>query len=127
MNEFFALKTLQIPRAVIKFPLDISVAEGRARVRAEFDRWAAHFSALPRDSPSTLAAMNAAIFKGTQELIEVHNRWAQKTHFMRWFEGAWERENPQFEALEGQRQVRRINEGVTTKTSPFLESFLTRK
>ncbi len=103
------------------------MAEGRARVRSEYDRWAAHFSALPRDSPSTIAAMNAAIFKDTQELIEVHNRWSQKTHFMRWFEGAWEHENPQSEALEGQRQVRRINEGVPGQSSSFLETFLTRK
>lgn len=96
-------------------------------MRAEFDRWAAHFSNLPRDSPETLAAMNMALFKGTQELIEIHSRWGQKTHFMRWFEGAWERENPQTEAVEGRRQVRKVNEGVSGKTSPFLESFLTRQ
>lgn len=118
----------QIPRSVVKFPLDISVAEGRARVRHEFDKWAAHFAALPRSEPATIAAMNAAIFKGTQELIEVHSRWAQKTHFMRWFEGAWERENPHAEALLGQAQVRRINEGIAHKaSSPFLDAFLTRK
>ncbi len=103
------------------------MAEGRARVRLEFDRWAAHFSNFPRDAPSTLGAMNAALFKGTQELIEVHNRWAQKTHFMRWFEGAWEPQNPQSESVEARRQVHRVNEGVSESTSPFLESFLTRK
>lgn len=118
----------QIPKSIIKFPLDISVAEGRARVRAEFNRYAAYFATLPPNEPSTLAAMNAAILKGTQELIEVHSRWAQKTHFMRWFEGAWERQNPQLMATQVDRNIQRINQGVKVgETSAFLDDFLTKK
>lgn len=113
-----------------KYPLDISVAQGRARVRQQFHLHAAYFSTLPPSAPSTLAAMNAALLKSTQELIEVHNRWSQKTHVMRWFEGAGERESPAFLAEKTAAEIKKINEGIHGKAaavSPFLENFLLKK
>ena len=107
-----------------KYPLDITVAEGRARVRQQFQLHSNFFSRLPPSSPSTLSAMNAALLKGTQELIEIHNRWSQKTHVMRWFEGAGERESPTLLAQRTETEVKRINEGVGVNVSPFLENFL---
>ena len=106
--------------------MDISVAQGRALVRQQFHLHAAYFSRLPAASASTLAAMNATLLKSTQELIEIHNRWSQKTHVMRWFEGAGERESPVYLAEKASIEVKRINEGLNCKenVSPFLENFL---
>lgn len=109
-----------------KYPLEISVAQGRSRVRQQFEQYARFFTNLPSESPAKLAAMNAALLKGTQELIEVHNRWSQKTHVMRWFEGAGERESPASLAKSTEKQIKAINEHISNvKVSPFLESFLT--
>lgn len=111
-----------------KYPLDISVAQGRARVRTLYHHYANYFSNLPSEPPATkLAAMNAALLKGTQELIEIHNRWSQKTHVMRWFEGAGEANSPARLAAETDKQVKRINEDIAgRKVTPFLEKFLTK-
>lgn len=111
-----------------KYPLDISVAVGRARVRQQFEAYARFFNSLPNsDKSNKLAAMNAALLKGTQELIEVHNRWSQKTHVMRWFEGAFEHDSPALASQRTAKQIKMINESVLEdKTSPFLIDFLTR-
>ena len=69
--------------------------------------------------------MNSALLKGTNELIEVHNRWSQKTHVMRWFEGTGERESPVLIAQKSGKEVKKINEKISKiEISPFLESFL---
>ncbi len=119
------LLTLQIPRAVQKYPLDVSVAQGRSRIRHQFQQHSAYFSSLPETAK--LAAMNAALLKGTQELIEVHNRWSQKTHVMRWFEGAGETLSPAILAMDSQKQVNAINENISKiQVTPFLANFLTK-
>jgi hypothetical protein len=70
--------------------------------------------------------MNSSLLKGTQELIEVHNRWSQKTHVMRWFEGAGEIESPITIANKSENEIKAINENISNvKVSPFLEQFLT--
>jgi len=49
--------------------------EGRRRVRKDF-----------QGPPITnLNLLNIFLLKGTQELIEIHNKWKQKTHVMRWY------------------------------------------
>lgn len=110
-----------------KYPLDISVPKGRARVRQEFQHYSTYFSTLPdTDINSKLAVMNAALFKGTNELIEVHNRWSQKTHVMRWFEGAGEEESPARLAQISAKQIKSVNERISkVQVTPFLEQFLT--
>lgn len=71
--------------------------------------------------------MNSALLKGTQELIEVHNRWSQKTHVMRWFEGAGEADSPVLLAQKSQKEVKGMNEKISNvHVSPFLEEFLTK-
>ena len=108
-----------------KYPLDISVAVGRSRVRQEFQNYAKLFSALP-STPTKLPAMNAALLKGTQELVEVHNRWSQKTHVMRWFEGAGELQSPARLQWESSKVIKELNEGINLKDkSSFLNQFLT--
>ena len=120
---------LQIPRAVQKYPLDITVPQGRSRVRQQFQLYSNYFKSLPSPSPSSptkLSAMNAALLKGTQELIEVHNRWSQKTHVMRWFEGAGEMDSPLLLAKQSEKEIKAINENISkVNVSPFLEEFLT--
>lgn len=72
--------------------------------------------------------MNAALLKGTQELIEIHNRWSQKTHVMRWFEGAGEAESPMALADKSEKDIKAINENISkVKVTPFLEKFLLKK
>ena len=116
---------LQIPRAVQKYPLDISVAQGRSRVRHQFQLYSNYFTSIP-SSAAKLGAMNSALLKGTQELIEVHNRWSQKTHVMRWFEGAGETESPTLLAQKSEKEIKGMNERISSvKVSPFLEKFLT--
>lgn len=101
------------------------MAQGRSRVRHQFQLYSNYFTSLP-SSPAKLASMNSALLKGTQELIEVHNRWSQKTHVMRWFEGAGEAESPTLLAQKSQKEVKGINEKISSvKVSPFLEEFLT--
>lgn len=104
------------------------MAAGRARVRQEFETYSKFFDSLSSTAkPEKLAAMSAALLKGTQELIEVHNRWSQKTHVMRWFEGANERASPLLSNRNSERRVKIINESVNEhNSSPFLVDFLTR-
>ena len=125
LNLNFVQSHFQVPRAVEKYPLDISVAKGRSRVRHQFELYSEYFSTIAVTS-TKLAAMNAALLKGTQELVEVHNRWSQKTHVMRWFEGAWELESTTMIAQKSDKEIRGINEKISKiDVSPFLEKFLT--
>lgn len=70
--------------------------------------------------------MSGVLLKGTNELIEVHNRWSQKTHVMRWFEGVGERKSPAILASNSDKQVKSLNEEISkVDISPFLQDFLT--
>lgn len=119
----------------------MTVSEGRFRVRQEFEKYSNYFTDLivkngQQVSPQVLAAMNTALLKGTQELIEVHNRWAQRTHVMRWFEGAWEEDSPVVLAANREKEIKKLNSvngsvngvgGVLKKdSSNFLSNFLTK-
>lgn len=115
-----------------KYPLDITVPQGRARVRQEFQLYSNYFSTLRQNSEKIdtdkLTIMNAALLKGTNELIEVHNRWSQKTHVMRWFEGSGERESPALLAQNSVKSIKSVNERISkVQVTPFLEQFLTRE
>lgn len=81
---------------------------GRARVRAEFERFR---------PVSDLGVTNVLLLKGTMELIEAHNKWKQKTHLMRYFDSnEWD---PAIQ-VKGQK----LRTPLQAKASPFLASFL---
>lgn len=102
---------MQVPRLIAKYPLDISCALGRARVRAEFEK--------NRTAPSdgNLALLNTLIIRGTMELIEAHNKWKQKSHILRYFDAnEWDPVN--------QLRAQRKKSELEARASPFLTSFL---
>jgi len=97
-----------VPRLVVKYPLDIPISLGRARVRAEFER-SRHLSDLP--------LINLSLLKGTQELIESHNKWKQRTHIMRYFDANdWD---PVVRLA-----MQRVESPLEKQASPFLKQFL---
>jgi hypothetical protein len=61
--------------------------------------------------------MNLLILKGTQDLIEAHNKWKQRSHIMRYFD-----------ANEWDPQVRlnmqKLESPLERQASPFLRKFL---
>lgn len=75
----------EVPRSINKYPLDISVAAGRALVRRYFDRQAAQLAQV-HDPEIKLKLLNNLVLKGTMILIDVHNKYAQKLHIMRFFD-----------------------------------------
>lgn len=94
--------------------MEIGKVEGRARVRVEFEKYR-HLQ--------NLSVINVLLLKGTQELIETHNKWKQKTHVMRLFEGEWDAitkdiDNPLKQSPKAQ---------TLSQTSPFLSRFLTNR
>lgn len=96
---------------MVKYPLDIPVSLGRARVRSEFEK-SRRLSDLP--------VINVLLLKGTQDLIEAHNKWKQRTHIMRYFD-----------ANDWDPQVRLAKQTVLSplqrQASTFLKSFLKQK
>jgi hypothetical protein len=105
--------------------LDISVAEGRARVRRAFADYSTFFRTT---KTADLEARHLALLKGTQELIEVHNRWSQKTHLMRRFEGANEPASPLLEDRRRDVFIGAANNGIgwnpKIPESEFVRNFL---
>lgn len=85
------------------------------RVRAEFERYRRQHD---------LGVINVLLLKGTQELIETHNKWKQKTHVMRLFEGEWEQMTA---AGAGNPLLRPTQAASLPHTSPFLSAFLARR
>lgn len=61
----------EAPRMVSKFDLDQPVATLRVAIRAAFEQ-----NRNVRD----IAVVNTLVLRGTMQLIEVHNKWAQRTH-----------------------------------------------
>lgn len=84
-------------------------------MRAEFERYRHQHD---------LGVINVLLLKGTQELIETHNKWKQKTHVMRLFEGEWERMTA---AGAGNPLIQPTRATSLPHTSPFLSSFLSRQ
>ena len=80
----------EIPRAIYKFSLDFSIGVGRSKVRERFERNAEFLDQLRtrgiRES-EILHVFNMMNLKGTMQLIEVHNQWAQRVHLMRMIKG----------------------------------------
>lgn len=99
-----------MPRLIAKYPLDISCALGRARVRVEFEK-----NRHPSDA--NLALLNTLIIRGTMDLIEAHNKWKQKSHVLRYFDAnEWDPVN--------QLKAQRKKSELEMRASPFLTSFL---
>ena len=146
-----------MPRTVLKYPLELSIAQCRARVRRQFDRQSSFLDQLQTRnvrSSELLKLINMMNLKGCMQLIEIHNRWTQKLHIMRFFdeevrEGE-EREKwipekmPQgFDAVrEGGERGKETKDVIEQKqdgskvvsaverectVTPFLQDFLTRK
>lgn len=143
----------EVPRTVLKYPLELSIAQCRARVRRQFDRQSAFLDQLQARNvrPNELLKLtNLMNLKGCMQLIEIHNRWTQKLHIMRFFDeevregqenDKWIPERlPQEldvgnedgrggdvieQRQDGSRMVDSV-EGMRSVT-PFLRDFLTRK
>ncbi len=96
----------------------------RARIRFEFERF---------QDTTELPLINVLLLKGTQELIETHNRWKQKTHVMRYFDGTWSDTlriasrpaPPSSLASANALPVKAL--AAITNPSPFLSAFLTNR
>lgn len=100
-----------MPRLIVKYPLEIPVALGRARVRAEFER---------NRAVADLPLLNVLLVKGTQELIEAHNKWKQRTHLLRYFDAnEWD--------PSVQLGKQRLQSPLEKQASPFLRAFLAAK
>lgn len=101
----------QIPRSIIKYPLDISVSMGRLRVRTEWERYR---------NVTNLDVLNVLLVKGTQELIETHNKWKQRVHVMRFFD------NPKWDQLAQTALQPTPGVGLLQEEakSPFIREFL---
>ena len=105
-----------MPRLIAKYPLDISCALGRARVRAEFEK----NRSAPAADADNLALINTRILRGTMDLIEAHNKWKQKSHILRYFDANdWDPVN--------QLRAQRKKSELELRASPFLSSFLNKE
>lgn len=109
------------------------MAEGRARVRRQFERQALLLSALHARGireAERLRVLNLMTLKGTMQLIEVHNRWTQRLHIMRWWDEEEEAEKWLPEQLPKEMAPRAKDALVSGQhpaepvVSPFLQSFL---
>lgn len=96
---------------MVKYPLDIPISLGRARVRAEFEQ-----SRRVADLP----VINMLLLKGIQELIEAHNKWKQRSHIMRYFDAnEWD---PQVKLA-----MQKLESPLEKQASPFLKKFLSQQ
>ncbi|EDV21122.1 NADH dehydrogenase [ubiquinone] 1 alpha subcomplex subunit 6 [Trichoplax sp. H2] len=67
----------EVPRAIQTYKLDITVDEGRNKVREMF---------LRNAGIHDLRKIDMLIIKGRMELQEINSIWKAKTHIMRYFE-----------------------------------------
>ncbi len=100
----------EAPRMVRAYPLDLPVATVRARIRQEFERYRSL-----RDLP----IIDRLILLGTQELIDTHSKWKQKTHILNYFDRDEARQEMDF----ARESMRLPNQQVP---STFLYGFLKR-
>jgi NADH dehydrogenase (ubiquinone) 1 alpha subcomplex subunit 6 len=100
----------EAPRMIASYPLDLSVGTVRARIRREFERYR---------PIKDLPIIDRLILQGTQDLIETHSKWKQKTHILYYFD----REEAQ---LEKDNERRRLLLPNNKTPSAFLYGFLKR-
>ena len=126
----------EVPRTVLKYPLELSIAQCRARVRRQFDRQASFLGELRERSVRSgelLKLINLMNLKGCMQLMEIHNRWTQKLHILRFFDEET-REGEERDKWIPERMPEGFENGENGKdnegkriVSPFLRDFLTRK
>ncbi|XP_041093875.1 NADH dehydrogenase [ubiquinone] 1 alpha subcomplex subunit 6 [Polyodon spathula] len=76
VRELYRAWYREIPNAVSVFQLDITVKQGRDKVREQF--WKNRLVTDPR-------VIDMLVIKGKMELEETINVWKQRTHVLRYF------------------------------------------
>lgn len=101
----------EVPHMVNTYPLDLPIHAVRARIRREFERYR---------YIQDLSVIDRLILNGTQELIETHSKWKQKTHILTYFD-----EEQIYLEKENERKNLYLP-GSNNPPSKFLYNFLKR-